>query len=150
MSHLSIESEPHWDGSNFRASSIFVRGHSVRALVRSPQQDSTLQYLNFAATCGISGARPCQRTSYPAPLRFRELKYVYLLLTMIISLLNLHIEGDHVWCMYRALSACIFGNDLFVDLIVMDAKCRFVCPPPPVSRTAVWDFLNKEPILLKK
>lgn len=27
------------------------------------------------------------------------------------------------------LPACIFGNDLFVDLIAMDTKCRFVQYP---------------------
>lgn len=60
--------------------------------------------------------RPCSRTSHPAPPRFTEYKYVYLLLNMIIYfIINLHIEGDMYEYVCTELSACIFGKDMFVD-----------------------------------
>lgn len=51
-----------------------------------------------------------------SPPRFREYKYVYLLLNMIISfIINLHIEGDMYEYVCTGLSACIFGKDMLVD-----------------------------------
>lgn len=77
----------------------------VSLFVESTQQDASHSHLNVKHYLWSRGRKDSPKellTSPPNRPDSESMKYVYPLLNMIISLLlNLHIEGDHVWRMYR-------------------------------------------------